>query len=118
MGTDGRNKNVTGRGLHDGATGGHGIASGAGGTGHHYSIAADPGQETLLREYLQPHHTGNGALGDNGIVQRNGAVNRSAIPQHGYIQHHTVLHGEAPILQISQAVQFIGLQLRHKAQAT
>ena len=118
MGADGRQQQVPGGRLHNGASGGHGIAGGAGGGGDDDAVAAYLGQAALLREDVQPHHPGDGALGHHCVVQGDVVIHLPPLPQHRHVQHHPGFHGEAALGQVPQPVQLVDLQLRHEAKAS
>ena len=49
-------------------------------------------------------------------INHNIVNQREQAEAHGHIQHHPLLHGEVPVLQLPQRANLPGLQLRHEAQ--
>ena len=60
---------------------------------------------------------GDGPLPDDSVVEAQILIDLPPVPDHADIQHHPVLRGEVPALQIPEAVDLAGLQLRDEAQA-
>ena len=118
MGADGGQQQVPGRGLHDGAAGGHGVAGGASGGAGDDAVAADLGELALLCKDIQPYNPCNRALGDDSVVEGDVVIHGLSAPEDGHVQHHPGLHVEAPVRQIPQAVQLVHLQLRHESEAS